>query len=53
MDTNASLTAGKNISYWINSVDPISYNKLDRNETADAVIIGGGIAGVAVFILLI
>jgi glycine/D-amino acid oxidase-like deaminating enzyme/Rieske Fe-S protein len=40
------ITSGSNVSYWINSVQPIFTQKLSANITADVVVVGGGIAGV-------
>lgn len=39
------ITSGKNISYWIDSVKPSEFETLNRNMTADILIVGGGIAG--------
>ena len=47
MSSNASelVTAGENISYWIDSVKPLSFVPLDKNVETDILIVGGGIAG--------
>ncbi|MEJ7739074.1 MAG: FAD-dependent oxidoreductase [Chitinophagaceae bacterium] len=39
------LTSGNNLSYWISSVEPIKYDRLDKELETDVVIIGGGISG--------
>jgi glycine/D-amino acid oxidase-like deaminating enzyme/nitrite reductase/ring-hydroxylating ferredoxin subunit len=45
---NARLTSGNNISYWLDSVEPISFTTLNENRTTDVVIVGGGIAGLTI-----
>lgn len=42
------LTSGFNMPYWVDSVDPIVYETLKENISADVVIVGGGLAGVSV-----
>jgi glycine/D-amino acid oxidase-like deaminating enzyme/nitrite reductase/ring-hydroxylating ferredoxin subunit len=44
----ASLTSGKNNSYWLDSMEPINYSPLTKDLETDVVIIGGGIAGISV-----
>jgi glycine/D-amino acid oxidase-like deaminating enzyme/nitrite reductase/ring-hydroxylating ferredoxin subunit len=44
---SGNLTSGKNISPWIASIDPIKYNPLSENISADVVIVGGGISGIS------
>jgi glycine/D-amino acid oxidase-like deaminating enzyme/nitrite reductase/ring-hydroxylating ferredoxin subunit len=39
-------TSGQNISYWVDSVGPIVYSRLESDLKTDVVIIGGGIAGI-------
>src|SRR6187399_3017403 len=39
------ITSGNNLSYWINSVHPKTYEELDREIETDILIIGAGIAG--------
>lgn len=46
------LTSGKNISYWIDSIEPLYFSKLDQNIKTDTVIIGGGISGLTTAYLL-
>ncbi len=42
------FTAGTNHSVWIDSVAPLSFNKLALNKKVDVAIVGGGIAGVTI-----
>lgn len=42
------LTSGSNISYWIDTVEPLITNPLDKNIETETVIVGGGIAGLSV-----
>ncbi|MEO5675231.1 MAG: FAD-dependent oxidoreductase, partial [Chitinophagales bacterium] len=42
------VTAGSNISYWIDSMEPIKTTRLNENLKTDVVVIGGGIAGVTI-----
>src|SRR4051812_14234508 len=45
----SSVTAGTHLSYWIDSFgDPIAFPPLNKDEEAEVVIVGGGIAGVSV-----
>jgi glycine/D-amino acid oxidase-like deaminating enzyme/nitrite reductase/ring-hydroxylating ferredoxin subunit len=39
------VTAGENISYWIDSVKPFEFEILNHDIDTDILIIGGGIAG--------
>jgi glycine/D-amino acid oxidase-like deaminating enzyme/nitrite reductase/ring-hydroxylating ferredoxin subunit len=41
-------TSGSNISFWLDSVDPISFAPLEENITAKVVIVGAGISGLSV-----
>jgi glycine/D-amino acid oxidase-like deaminating enzyme/nitrite reductase/ring-hydroxylating ferredoxin subunit len=50
--SNSLKTSGKNISYWIDSTEPILYEKLNQNITADVAVIGGGISGITIAYLL-
>ena len=45
---DARLTSGRNISYWTDSSNHRTENKLNENLETDVVIIGGGIAGLSV-----
>lgn len=45
---NEKVTAGSNTSYWIESASSVSYSKLNSDLVTDAVIVGGGIAGLSV-----
>lgn len=42
------LTAGTHIPYWINTVAPMAFSRLELDKTVDVVIVGGGIAGVSI-----
>jgi glycine/D-amino acid oxidase-like deaminating enzyme/nitrite reductase/ring-hydroxylating ferredoxin subunit len=42
------LTSGANISYWIDSTEPISFTPLTQDIVTDVVIIGGGISGLSI-----
>jgi hypothetical protein len=42
---NYLRTWGKNISYWLDSTEPLFYEKLSSNINADVAVIGGGISG--------
>lgn len=45
---NGNLTSGKNISYWVESVAPLSgFPPLKENIETDVVIVGGGLAGLS------
>jgi glycine/D-amino acid oxidase-like deaminating enzyme/nitrite reductase/ring-hydroxylating ferredoxin subunit len=50
---NPKITSGKNISFWMDSVEPISFESLKENLETDVVIVGGGIAGISVAYSLI
>ena len=46
MFSNAgSLTSGENISYWIQSVEPLQFEQLSQDIDAEVLVVGGGIAG--------
>src|SRR5687768_886202 len=42
---SGELTSGQNISYWLDSVKPQEYSKLNRDINTDVLIVGGGMAG--------
>ncbi len=46
-------TAGANTSPWISTMQPIAYEKLDRNLETDVVVVGGGISGVTIAYCLV
>ncbi len=50
--SNPLRTSGKNISFWIDSTEPIFYKKLNEDINADVAIIGGGISGITIAYLL-
>src|SRR5688572_3386539 len=39
------ITSGEHLSYWLDSVQPLSFNSLTTDMETDVLIIGGGIAG--------
>lgn len=44
---DATITSGKNISYWLDSTEIISFSPLDKDLIANVVIVGGGVAGLS------
>lgn len=42
---NPGMTSGSHISYWSESAEPLYYNTLRADKSADVLIIGGGISG--------
>src|SRR5687768_13115973 len=44
----AKISSGENFSYWIDSVNPIAFEKLNSNLETEVLVIGGGIAGLSV-----
>src|SRR5688572_18913400 len=42
------LTSGANLSYWIDSVEPLIYGPLKEDLETETVVVGGGIAGLSV-----
>jgi glycine/D-amino acid oxidase-like deaminating enzyme/nitrite reductase/ring-hydroxylating ferredoxin subunit len=45
---NPAESSGKNVTYWLDSVEPIKFEQLTANEKCDVVIIGAGISGLTV-----
>ncbi|MCU7494814.1 MAG: FAD-dependent oxidoreductase [Ignavibacteria bacterium] len=45
-------TSGRTLSYWVDSVKPAPFGKLDRNLKVDVVIVGAGISGLTTAYLL-
>jgi glycine/D-amino acid oxidase-like deaminating enzyme/nitrite reductase/ring-hydroxylating ferredoxin subunit len=45
---DASVTAGKHSSYWLDTTEPLKYEPLNKDIKTDVVIVGGGIAGISV-----
>jgi glycine/D-amino acid oxidase-like deaminating enzyme len=45
-------TSGHNESSWFKDIDPIKFEKLNRNISVDVAIVGGGIAGITTAYLL-
>ncbi|MCE3280611.1 MAG: puuB 1 [Bacteroidetes bacterium] len=46
--TDPKVTSGKHMSFWIDSVLPLSFSPLKENINTDVVIVGGGIAGISI-----
>ncbi|MGC1242649.1 MAG: FAD-dependent oxidoreductase [Chryseosolibacter sp.] len=46
-------TSGSNISYWLDSVEPIRFSPLSGNQKTEIVIVGGGISGLSVAYCLV
>ncbi|HYC87511.1 MAG TPA: FAD-dependent oxidoreductase [Chryseosolibacter sp.] len=42
------LTSGSNLSYWIDSTEPLIFSPLKENIITDTLVIGGGISGLSV-----
>ena len=43
--TDGNITSGENVSFWIDSVKPLKFEKLGRDLDTDILIVGGGISG--------
>jgi len=41
-------TSGSNISYWLDSVEPIRFTPLRENLKTETVVVGGGLAGLSI-----
>lgn len=48
----ATLTSGENVSYWIDSVQPLPFERLNQDIDTEVLIIGGGISGLTAGYLL-
>jgi glycine/D-amino acid oxidase-like deaminating enzyme/nitrite reductase/ring-hydroxylating ferredoxin subunit len=46
------LTSGVNLSYWLDSVEPLIYSPIDADLKTEIVIIGAGISGLSVAYVL-
>jgi glycine/D-amino acid oxidase-like deaminating enzyme/nitrite reductase/ring-hydroxylating ferredoxin subunit len=42
------LTSGANLSYWLDSAEPIRFSPLSKDIETETAIVGGGIAGLSV-----
>lgn len=51
-ENSASLTSGENISWWIDSVQPLQFDRLNHDIDTEILIVGGGIAGLTTGYLL-
>lgn len=45
---DGKLTSGSHLSFWTDSVKPLSFQQLKENLQTDVVVVGGGIAGLSV-----
>ncbi|WP_411274640.1 FAD-dependent oxidoreductase [Daejeonella sp.] len=45
---NPLVTSGRNLSYWIDSVEPIKFQALMHPCTTDIAVVGAGISGLSV-----
>ncbi|MFD2163305.1 FAD-dependent oxidoreductase [Paradesertivirga mongoliensis] len=45
---NPSITSGKNLSFWLNSVEPIKFSPLNHDYEQEVVVVGAGISGLSV-----
>ena len=43
--STVKVTSGENISYWVDSVPPLSFGTLTSDLTTDVLVIGAGISG--------
>lgn len=44
-NSDAQLTSGANISFWIDSVSPAEYGTIANDHSADVLVVGAGISG--------
>src|SRR5688500_13120629 len=47
------ITSGSNVSFWLESVHPITFSPLQENIRTEVVVVGGGIAGLSVAYCLV
>jgi glycine/D-amino acid oxidase-like deaminating enzyme/nitrite reductase/ring-hydroxylating ferredoxin subunit len=47
-NNQGTITSGENISYWIDSVKPPEYSKLNQDKKTQVLIVGAGLAGLSV-----
>ncbi|MDQ3110163.1 MAG: FAD-dependent oxidoreductase [Bacteroidota bacterium] len=45
---NGKTTSGNNTTFWLDSAQALSFEKLDENLSVDVVVVGGGIAGISI-----
>lgn len=50
---NPKVSSGTHKTYWLDTTEPITFEKLQSNEKCDVVIIGGGIAGMTIAYTLV
>lgn len=49
---NQARTSGGDLSYWLETTEPLEFSTLDSDLSVNTVIVGGGIAGVTTAFLL-
>ncbi len=47
-NTDGQLTSGTHVSFWTDSVQPLNYESLQQNLTAEVAIVGAGISGLTI-----
>ncbi|HYC38941.1 MAG TPA: FAD-dependent oxidoreductase [Chitinophagaceae bacterium] len=45
---DARVTSGENLSYWVDSEEPLRFSRLEEDIETDVLVIGGGISGLSV-----
>ncbi|MBK9415068.1 MAG: FAD-dependent oxidoreductase [Bacteroidetes bacterium] len=48
MNTDFKITSGSNLSFWTEVTEPIKFDQLKNDLSCNAVVIGGGIAGLTI-----
>lgn len=46
--TDPNITSGTHHSFWVDSIKPIQFEKLNENLSTDVVIVGAGISGLTI-----
>jgi glycine/D-amino acid oxidase-like deaminating enzyme/nitrite reductase/ring-hydroxylating ferredoxin subunit len=47
-DQQGVITSGRNKSFWVSSVEPIQFTRLQNDLTTEIVVVGGGISGLSI-----